>query len=68
MSWVSRSSTLHGQFPDHSLVDVRHLAILTKARCKHIELLIDVICTMAMNDGNHVKFPAVFGPPGSVGS
>ena len=57
MSWrdvglVSRIYTVSSQFPGQNLVDISHLAILAKARCKHIERFIGVTCTVAMNDGN----------------
>ena len=73
MSWhdlgsISRSSTVHGQFPGQSLFDVSHLAILTKGRSKHIERFISITCMMAMNDDNHVVFLACQPSLGSGGS
>ena len=59
---VSRSSTVHSQFPGQSLVDDSCLGILAKAHCKHIERFIGVTCTMAMNDGNHVSLSGVLPP------
>ena len=68
VSSVSRSSISCGQFSNRSLADVSHFIILTKARCKYIEQSIDVICRMAINDGNYANPFGVLGSPGSVGS
>ena len=64
---VSRSSTVRGQFPGQSSVDDSRLAILAKARCKHIERFTGVTCTMLMNDGNHVSLSGVSAPSGERG-
>ena len=64
---VSRSSSVHGQFSGQSLVDVSHLAILAKARCKHIERFIGVTCMIAMNNGNHVSLSGVSAPFAELG-
>ena len=63
VSLVSTSSTLRGQFPSHSSIDVSRLVILTKTRCEDVKQFIDVTCTMAMNDGNHLNISGVSGPP-----
>ena len=58
---------MRGQFPGQSLVDESCLASLTKARCKHIERFIGVICTMAMNDCKHVRLFGELAPSGERG-
>ena len=64
MILVSRGSTLHGQFPTHSLACVSRTAIFAIVHCKVTDQLNVKTCLMSMTDGVHSTFLGLLVPLG----